>query len=112
MRRVPYFATVRASKPLRGGPNVKIVAMAMEEDGLRGDPRNFVILTGAGDLLTHLKRYKVELKGTDEPVDVRVPDGSLDVKRERSVVHRRHLWRYLGPEVARTFWRLGARTRS
>lgn len=89
-----------------------LIKIAMDEDGLTGDPRDYAILDGTGTLYTHLKEYQVELKGTDKAVDPRVEDGALDPSRPRTVLHRRKLWEYLGHQVAKRFWYAGRRTRA
>lgn len=92
------------------GPYAQILRIALAEDEIKGDPRNYAILDGTGKLTTYLKQYDVAVHG--EPADVTVPDKSIDPDRERRVIHRRHLWKYLGPEQARRFWRFGRRTRA
>lgn len=95
------------------GVNAPVIRLAMEEDARRGKPEDHVILDGA-KILTCSGTYDVTSNSTSGPVDPRnvTGDGSIDPNRERTVLHRKHLWRYVGPEQARKFWRHGRRTRA
>lgn len=94
------------------GRNGGIVVAAMEEDGIRGDPRDFVVLHGAA-LFTHRGEYAVMSNATGAGVDPRnvEGDGAVDPGRERTVVHRRRLYEVLGKVEAAKFWYMGSRTR-
>jgi hypothetical protein len=98
---------------LRPGSRAEIVGMAMAEEGLLGaDPRDYAVLRGCS-LLTLFGEYWVISRLDGRDVDPRnvTGDGAIEAGAERAVVHRRDLWRVIGTEEARKFWRFGRRTR-
>jgi hypothetical protein len=98
------------SKP---GSSAEIVCLAMREERLpNADPRDYVVLNGCA-LLTVFGEYRVTSRLDGRNVDPRnvLGDGAVEAGRERTVVHRRNLWRFVGIEEARKFWRYGHRTR-
>jgi len=98
---------------LRAGSKAEIVGMAMAEEGLlNADPRDYVVLNGCA-LLTFFGEYWVTSRLDGRDVDPRNVggDGAIEARVERTVIHRRNLWRVIGTEEARKFWRHGHRTR-
>jgi hypothetical protein len=94
------------------GNHGSIVRMALAEEKIKGDARDYALIDGSV-LVTSFGRYTITSNLNDEPVDVRnvEGDGAIDPNLERTVVHRRNLYKFIGPEGARKFWRFGRRTR-
>lgn len=90
-----------------------MVAMAMREEGLLdADPREYVLLSGS-DIITCFGEYRVTSKLDGREVDPTNAkgDGAILPGTERTVLHRRNLWKVLGSVEAKKFWRFGRRTR-
>ena len=69
--------------------NTKVIEKLMKEKSLKGNPKNFVILS-AGRIMTHRNSYNVKLKiAVNSPI----------------VLHRKGLWEYLDESVRKRFWR-------
>lgn len=83
----------------------------MKEDGIEGDVRDFVVLSG-GHLITHLKQFEIVSNATGQVVDPTNVDGdgAIRPRLEREVIHRRNLWKIIGSDQAKQFWRFGRRT--
>lgn len=98
---------------VRSGTPAELLVLAMaEEKLLRADPRDYALLHGSS-LITAFGEYWVtsRLDGRDvDPTNVD-GDGEISPGTGRTVLHRRDLWRVLGPAEAKKFWRYGRRTR-
>lgn len=90
-----------------------MVVMVMRELGkLDADPRDYVVLNGSA-LLTVFGEYWVTSKfdGRDvNPINVE-GDGKIEPGHSPVLIHRKELWRVVGVNEARRFWRFGHRTR-
>lgn len=92
-------------------PNERIISIAMAEEKITGDPRDYVLIAG-GDIVSSFGRYGAKSNSTGENVDPSNVEGDGQIEEgRRKVVHRRDLWRYLG-KAARRFWKCGRRTRT
>lgn len=98
---------------VRPGSRGEVLCLAMAEEGLLdSDPRDYAVLSGCS-LLTLSGEYRVTSRLDGRDVDPRnaAGDGAVDPRAERTVVHRRNLWRVIGVEEGRKFWKFGRRTR-
>lgn len=75
-----------------------IIAVDIHHEKLRGTPRDYAILAGE-KLITAHREYVIKSRATGDPVAFKL-------------IHRRDLWRVLGPTEARRFWRFGRATRA
>lgn len=93
--------------------SARVLCLVLRERGLLdADPRDYAAVTG-GELVTFFGEYRVTSRLDGRLVDPSNAegDGAVDPLRGTVLLHRRDLWRVLGVEEARRFWRYGRRTR-
>lgn len=99
-------------KSLRMSEKAVLIKMAMKEDGISGDVRDYVLMAGS-EITTIHASYTATSKLDGREVDPSniAGDGDIDPHLERKVIHRSNLWKYIGQSEARNFWKFGRRTR-